>query len=107
MKLLDIFNVFRKKQEIVSELPQPSQLPDDFERFRVKRYPEAPPEPEYPSSDAARFNMPAPEIETPQIEPAVKEEPQELIQTDKIDLILQKLETIDTRLRLIEERTRK
>lgn len=101
MKLFDVFNVFKKKN-VISE-PETSRgfsgLPEDLERFRVKRWPETPPEQEYPSVQEQQFRAPE-----QMIEPESKVESKEV---DKGDLILQKLETIDTRLKLIEERTRK
>jgi hypothetical protein len=103
MKILDVFNVFKKKNENISEpeFRRSSSLPEDLERFRVKRYPAPSPEPEYPSVPEPQFRAPEQMIEPA---PEVKTVTGEI---DKMDLILQRLETIDTRLKLIEERTRK
>jgi hypothetical protein len=73
----------RKKEEVALPTEIPTELPEDLERFRVR---------------------------TPDVRPGVGELPftkQEEISSrndDKIELILQKLETIDARLRLIEEK---
>lgn len=88
MRILDkIFK--RKKQE---ELPpfRESSLPEDLERFRVR-----------PPASESRF--PEPRF-PPAEEFRAIERPREEVTKDKTELILQKLETIDARLRLIEER---
>jgi hypothetical protein len=77
------FDRFRKKKKEEVTLPVPTKLPEDLERFRVREY-------ERPVS------LPPPE--PPKIVPRTMD--------DKIELILQKLETIDARLRLLEERLR-
>lgn len=84
--MLDRFK--RKKEEVrlPSEIPMniPSSLPEDLEKFRL-------PEPEAPSTSF--LEKP---IETPT-----------RFEGDKIELILQKLDTIDTRLKLIEEKIKR
>jgi hypothetical protein len=107
MKLFDIFNVFKKKKDLISEsepLRRSPGLPEDLERFRVRRYPETPPEQQIPEpqfqTPEQQFRAPEPQI----MEPEVKIVSGEF---DKIDFVIQKLETIDARLKLIEERTMK
>ena len=81
------FNKFRRKREEVTVPTEiPTQLPEDLERFRVKT-PEPVPELPYGKS--------------------VEELVSERTEGDKIELILQKLETIDARLRLIEEKIKR
>lgn len=82
----------KKKEEVVLPVPKET-LPSDLERFRT-RSPEI--RPEYP-----RIEKPL-EIGLPEIGPEIRPEAK-----DKIELILQKLDTIDTRLKLIEERLRR
>ncbi len=82
---MGILDRFRKKKEevrIPSEIP--TSLPEDLERFRV-RGPEA--------SRTEFYDRP---LEVPRAE-----------EGDKIELILQKLDTIDTRLKLIEEKIKR
>lgn len=72
----------RKKEEVTIPTDIPAELPDDLERFRVR---------------------------TPEVRSGVGELPftkseESTRSDDKIELILQKLETIDARLRLIEEK---
>ncbi len=75
------FDRFRKKKkEKEVSLPVPTKLPEDLERFRVRE----------------RYEPSLPPVETPKVIPKSMD--------DKIELILQKLETIDARLRLLEER---
>ena len=82
-----IFDRFRKKKKEQEEVPLPIEtLPSDLEKFRVRR--------EAPSLGYQRVELPRPpEIGSP--EPGTR---------DRIELILQKLDTIDARLRWIEER---
>jgi len=76
----------KKEEDFPTEVTEP--LPEDLEKFRI-RQPEAtplPPRENYPGLDMAN-------------EPEKRSENQ-----DKMDLILQKLETIDVRLKLLEEK---
>lgn len=98
-----IFDRFRKnkKNDILPEsLETTSDLPEDLERFRMRppeaRLPEAKPE--------VRNDYPVPEVPYGK---TVEDLVSERTQGDKIELILQKLETIDARLRLMEEKMRK
>jgi len=76
----------RKKKEEIELPPEiPTALPEDLERFKIR-----PESREYPS---------LPFEKTP--EPIARSE------NDKIELIIQKLETIDARLRFIEERLKR
>lgn len=98
-----MFEFLRKKKE---EEPLPPvedrELPEDLERFRMERTqlpaPEPPPE-----------RAPMREFESREFEsvPRIEEPPKERESSDKIELIIQKLETIDARLKLIEERLRR
>jgi hypothetical protein len=92
-----IFGRFRKKKEEIS-LPAPietAELPEDLERFRMK-----PPE----AKLETRTDYPVPELPYGK---SVEELVSERTEGDKIELILQKLETIDARLRLIEEKIKR
>jgi len=93
-----IFGRFRKKKEEIS-LPAPietAELPEDLERFRIKTPEIKPPE--------IRTDYPIPEVPYGK---SVEELVAERTEVDKIELILQKLETIDARLRLIEEKIKR
>lgn len=98
-----IFNRFRKKKE--DDIPMPiEELPEDLERFRMK-----PPEARLPEIKPVEIR---PETRTdypevPTYGKSVEELVSERTSGDKIELILQKLETIDARLRLIEEKTKR
>ena len=96
-----IFGRFRKKKEEDLSLPAPMEaspdLPEDLERFRIKSPESRPPE--------VRNDYPVPEI--PPYGKSVEDLVAERTSTDKIELILQKLETIDARLRLIEEKIKR
>jgi len=83
MGILDRFKRKKKEEEVV--LPVET-LPSDLERFRVSREP--------PVAGYPRAELPRP----PEIGPPVAET------RDRIELVLQKLDTIDARLRWIEER---
>ena len=104
-----IFDRFRKKEQSLQEpFMDSAQLPDDLERFRMRppdtRLPEARPDPRMAPAPMERSDYPVPELPaTKTVEDLVSER----TKGDKIELILQKLDTIDTRLRLMEERTRK
>ena len=92
MSVLDKFKRKNDEVRLPSEIPMeiPSKLPDDLERFRI-------PQPETPRSEFydKTLEIPSTPISTQNIE------------SDKIELILQKLDTIDTRLKLIEERVKR
>jgi len=80
-----IFGRFKKKKDEEESLPAPMEaspdLPEDLERFRIK----------------------TPEMRSPEH----RTDYPERTSGDKIELILQKLETIDARLRLIEEKIKR
>ncbi len=82
------FGFLKRKKKNEGEFPEEvtSPLPEDLERFRT-REPIVPPRENYPRPTDF-FG-----------EPEKKTENQ-----DKIDLVLQKLETIDVRLKLLEEK---
>ena len=84
------FGFLKRKKKDQGEFPEEvtSPLPEDLERFRVRE-----PEPVV----APRESYPRPTDFFG--EPEKKIEGQ-----DKLDLILQKLETIDVRLKLLEEK---
>lgn len=93
-----IFDRLRKKKDEIS-LPasiEAADLPEDLERFRMK-----PPETRVPE---VRTDYPVPEVPYGK---SVEELVTERTEGDKIELILQKLETIDARLRLIEEKIKR
>lgn len=82
---------FKKKKEEVRLSPELSTgLPDDLERFRL-------PQPEEPRSDFYDKPLQIPEAPVSEFRGSA----------DKMDLVLQKLDTIDTRLKLIEERMKR
>ena len=81
MGILDRFR--KKKEEVRIPADIPTGLPEDLERFRVRG-------PEIPRAEF--YDKP---LEIPKAE------------GDKIELILQKLDTIDTRLKLIEEKIKR
>ena len=107
-----MFDFLKKKREVhlPTEAIPDEALPEELERFRFRREeptpikePPAEPVREYPAFPEYGENV---AIETPQLtlpEPLAASEPAD----NRIDLILQKLETIDTRLKLIEERLRR
>jgi hypothetical protein len=103
MGLLD--KLKKKKKEVpIPEEFIPRELPDDLERLRADR-PTLPSayEPRYPEVGPRYPEIPRPEpVERPLTPVIPPREP-----ADKLDMILQKLETIDARLKLIEERVRR
>ena len=103
MKLFDIFRKLKPKKEPKKMLEASrTGLPTDLERFRIRKGPL--PEPEPMSPYQSPIQEPAqlpPRPGLPEVGPAPKEEK---IVLEKEDMILQKLETIDARLRLIEEK---
>jgi hypothetical protein len=114
-------NFWKKKEEPKESTPYTEEtLPEDLEKFRMEReemrresmpqsvaeptptreelFPKTPDMPAEPIGEA-----PFPTVETtPRIE--VRPEPKPEVTMPKEDLILQKLDTIDTRLKLIEEK---
>ena len=86
--------MFKKKEAVVEPVAEEvsRELPKDLERFRVQR-----------QTVEERY-APLPQRQMPREEPAPVER---TVSGDRIDMILQKLETIDTRLKLIEERMRR
>jgi len=96
-----IFGRFKKKKDEEESLPAPMEaspdLPEDLERFRIKTPEMRPPE--------HRTDYPVPEVSP--YGKSVEELVSERTSGDKIELILQKLETIDARLRLIEEKIKR
>ncbi|MFH1228825.1 MAG: hypothetical protein V1678_00175 [Candidatus Aenigmatarchaeota archaeon] len=105
-----IFDKFRKKKADEISFPEPMPvetnmgLPEDLERFRVR-----PAEQRLPEIRPERLSEPRNDYPVPELPPSksVDDLVAERTQVNKIDLILQKLETIDTRLRLMEEKTKK
>jgi hypothetical protein len=98
-----IFDRFRKNKKddiLPASLETTAELPEDLERFRMRppevRYPEARPE--------VKNDYPVPEVPYGK---SVEDLVSERTQGDKIELILQKLETIDARLRLMEEKLKR
>ena len=85
MSVLDRFK--KKKQEVrlPTEIPMdiPSTLPEDLEKFKLPQ----------PESRTDFYDKP---LEIPKAD-----------QIEKIDMVLEKLETIDTRLKLIEEKIKR
>ncbi len=106
MKLFDIFR--RKKKEPVTP-PRETKLPGDLERFRMRRGPMPAPEPMAPPSPYGPVpeERAAPMPPRPMLPEAAPGPREETTDSEKIDIILQRLETIDTRLKLIEERTKR
>ena len=104
MKIFDIFRRLKPKKEPKKMLESVrTGLPQDLERFRVRKGPLPEPEPISPSP----YQAPVQEAQLPPRPglPAVGPAPKgEKIVLEKEDMILQKLETIDARLRLIEEK---
>ncbi len=77
----------KKKDETFPLEEVTTELPEDLERFRTRNEPLMPMRENYPSP----MDM-------------MGEAKKEVQSGDKIDLILQKLETIDVRLKLLEEK---
>jgi hypothetical protein len=96
MALLDRF-----KKRPAESLPAEEGLPEDLERFRLP-----PPEPPRPAVE--RAEPPARDTGEPFIPPEFREEAKPAAPQDRnIELVLSKLDTIDARLRYIEEKIRK
>jgi len=129
MKIFDIFRKLIKRKdsgEIGSDIDigQTESFPSDLERFKIKQGPVTAPEPVMrpqfipPEPKLAevvqepKLEMP-PRPGLPEVGPLppkpeiIEEVKKEAPESEKLDIILQRLETIDTRLKLIEERTRK
>jgi len=97
-----IFDKLRRKKEDLSLPPTveaPVELPEDLERFRVKQQ-----EVNVPEIRNEPREEYAPEMSYGK---SVEELVAEKTEGNKIELILQKLETIDARLRLIEEKIKR
>lgn len=86
MGVLDRFKKKKDEVRIPADIPMeiPTKLPEDLERFRL-------PEPEAPRTEF--YDKP---LEVPKAD-----------NIEKIDMVLEKLETIDTRLKLIEEKIKR
>ncbi len=103
MKLFDIFGKLKRKKEPKKMLEaNRNDLPNDLERFRIKREPIPAPEPLVSSPYQAPQQL-SPRPGLPPVGPPKTEIPKGQV-LEKEDMILQKLETIDARLRLIEEK---
>ena len=94
--------ILRRKKNV--SMPEPMEiepnLPDDLERFRMK-----PTEARMQEiKNETRNDYPVPEIPYGK---TVEDLVSERTEGNKIDLILQKLETIDARIRLLEEKMKK
>jgi len=124
IELPDLFK--KKKKEEESFVPAQTQLPEELEQFRTQRQPSTlarnepapftgermipPQENRYP--DLERIE-PTPVTYMPEaprpIQPVNQENKEEtsgMSSSQKLDMILQKLETIDTRIKLLEERSK-
>jgi hypothetical protein len=78
----------KKEEEFPEEIISSEPLPEDLERFRMREPgPALQPKENYPGPMGL-----------------VKTTEKEIESEDKMDLILQKLETIDVRLKLLEEK---
>ncbi len=103
VKLPDLKKLFAKKEEPM-ETPMPSKpLPDDLEKFRMERTEPKPIGATVTPTFAEERYGTIPE-KTPVLVAEPTPTPAPAVSGDRIDMILQKLETIDTRLKLIEER---
>lgn len=106
-------NLFKKRQQLMEKPRQEQYLPPDLEGFRVQ-----PPEPsilEVPERER-KFRAFTREMENPSDMgigfeertgnmPSTRSAPEnKLNDNDRLDMILQKLETIDLRLKLIEQK---
>ena len=85
MSVLDRFKKKKDEVRLPADIPMeiPTQLPDDLEKFRLPQ----------PESRTDFYDKP---LEIPKAD-----------QIEKIDMVLEKLETIDTRLKLIEEKIKR
>lgn len=118
-----MLNPFKKKKvesqiEPLPPMETSSELPDDLERFRMRQPEMSPPEMSPPEMNSPEMSSFTPE---PRPDPRLGESPvpavtygktvedlvAERTQVDKIELILQKLETIDARTKLIEEKLKR
>ena len=104
-----VFDFLKRKKEahLPTEVLPDEALPEELERFRMGRE-----EPREETVETTSGYAELPEygenvsVEPPQ--PTLPEpEPSPERADDRIELILEKLETIDTRLKLIEERLRR
>lgn len=97
MSILDRFRKKKKEEPIQQPAPTPG-LPQDLEKFRVDRQ-----QPYQRPMEV--FQQPGPAQSTP-----TTQAPQKPIPHDKehqIELVIQKLDTIDARLRFIEEKLKR
>lgn len=103
MKLFDgLRRLLPKKKDDISNYTRENRepmLPSDLERFKIRREPIQEMQPSSPYE--TQEQMP-PRPKLPEVGPM--SEPKPIGNLDKDDMILQKLETIDARLRLIEEK---
>ncbi|MBR9682698.1 MAG: hypothetical protein GOV02_03400, partial [Candidatus Aenigmarchaeota archaeon] len=111
MKLPDLKKMFAKKEVEETPMMEPvvdKPLPEDLEKFRMERTEPKPLGAQTPSLAEERYgNIPERQAPTPVGVPAVAATPEPTpapVTGDRIDMILQKLETIDTRLKLLEEK---
>ncbi len=93
---------FRKKKPAQEEANREPYLPPDLERFRIGTGLEAP-------ERERKFRSFARDMENPEaIGMGLEERRENIMQkpadTDKLDMILQKLETIDLRLKMIDQK---
>ena len=107
-----VFDFLRRKREahLPTEVLPDEALPEELERFRMRKREETSYTEPAPETTSEYAELPAygedVAVETPQpILPEPLPSPERT--DDRIELILQKLETIDTRLKLIEERLRR
>ena len=107
MGILDLFKKKEKPVSLPTQYIPEEHLPDELQRFRRRPISEIPtPSPGPTSYSENRYTEPFPSLPTvPLAEPTPT--PTETTSGNKMDLILQKLETIDTRLKLLEERLRR
>ena len=110
---MGILDRFKKKEEVPlpTEYIPEERLPEELQRFRMQKPPPVPEvqvstSEEYPSGTSLPIYAETPELPMPPT-PTLPEPEKREGNFDRIDMILQRLETIDTRLKLIEERLRR
>ena len=104
MKLPDFRKLLGLEKKEETPVMETKPLPEDLEKFRMER--PAPEPVPIPSPAEERYGA-IPERPEPVGVPAVAvppAAPEPAPTGDRIDMILQKLETIDTRLKLLEEK---
>ncbi|MBU3958052.1 MAG: hypothetical protein KKB25_03175 [Nanoarchaeota archaeon] len=113
-----MFNPFKKKQNVREEQQQEQYFPPELERFKVREEEIAPPITLFDMPEKERkFKAFAREMENPENigmgfgeragnAPAKRSaaENKPVGDADRLDMVLQKLETIDLRLKLIEQK---